>query len=195
MAKNAINFTSEQDQLIAGFKSNDRRSLEKIYTMYYNVAERYVLKNSGAESDAKDIFQEAMIAAWLNIKEEKFIPKTADSLGGYIFQIAKFKWLDKLKSKPHRVTSRIENEGQIEELHQDFDDDDIQDIRITKLKTLYSRLDEKCKRILDRYYYQKMSLEEIGNELTHDSGTIKTLKYRCMKKLRTVYLSNTSDSI
>lgn len=163
--------------------------------MYYKIVARYIFKNSGDENDAKDIFQEAMIAAWLNIKEEKFKPKTADSLGGYIFQIAKFKWLDKLKSKPHRMTNRIENDGHIESLHQDIDGNDIQDERISKLNTLYGKLDDKCKRILDRYYYQKMSLEEIGNDLAHDSGTIKTLKYRCMKKLRAVYLSTPSNNL
>jgi RNA polymerase sigma factor (sigma-70 family) len=195
VAENAINYTTEQDQFIEGFKSNDRVCLDKIYTMYYKIVERYIFKNNGDENDAKDIFQEAMIATWLNIKEEKFKPITADSLGGYIFQIARFKWLDKLKSSPHRMTNRIENDGQVQSWHEDFDASDIQEERISKLKSLYGKLDDKCKGILDRYYYQKMSLEEIGKELDHDGGTIKTLKYRCMKKLRTVYLSHYSNNI
>ncbi len=184
---------STQNDLIAGLKSNNRQSLEKIYTMHYRDVERYIVKNSGTESDAKDVFQEALIAAWLNIKEDKFVPKTEDSLGGYIFQIAKYKWLDKLKSKAHKQTIRLVREDTADAPY-DFDDIELQKVRAHYLKKLYENLDQKCRAILDRFYYQKMNLEEIGSELSYDTGTIKTLKYRCMKKLRAVHLSNSNHN-
>lgn len=180
---------STQNGLITGFKANNRQCLEKIYTMHYSNVERYILKNSGAQEDAKDIFQESMIAAWLNIREDKFLPKSEDSLGGYIFQIAKYKWLDKLKSKAHKQTVRLVKD-EAAEAPKEFEDIDPQENRTQYLKSLYGKLDKKCRSILDRFYYQKLSLEEIGMELSYDSGTVKTMKYRCMKKLRVVHLSN-----
>lgn len=181
---------SKELSIIEGFKSNDRRIFEKIYSMQYGSVENYILKNSGSEADAKDIFQEAILAAWLNVKEEKFTPKNEDSLGGYIFQIAKFKWLDKVKSKAFKTTLRIEREDAIDDEPNSISEKEIQEERISYLTDLYNTLDQKCKELLDRFYYQKMSLELIGKELSYDASTLKTMKYRCMKKLRNSHQLN-----
>lgn len=168
--------------------------MEQIYAQNYTSVERYILNNSGKEADAKDIYQEAIVAAWLNAKEGKFEVQDGKTIGGYIFQIAKFKWLDKLKSKSHRSTVRLAHENQPDEIDEaDYSEE--QEQRIQYLQTLYQKLDEKCKAILNRFYYEKKSLEEIGTELDYDSGTVKTLKYRCMKKLKSVHQkhSNTPE--
>lgn len=181
---------NESLDLIEGFRQNDRRSLNKIYSMHYSSVEHYIFTNSGSEADAKDIFQEAILAAWLNVKEGKFIPKNSDSLGGYIFQISKFKWLDKLKSKAYKSTLRIEREETIDDGHEEINEKVVQEERINYLKKLYSKLDEKCKSILNGFYYEKKSLEEIGADLSYDAGTLKTMKYRCMKKLKAAHSAN-----
>ncbi len=157
--------------------------------MHYGNVESFVCKNSGGIADARDIFQEALLAAWLNVKENRFEPVNNDSLGGYIFQIAKYKWLDVLKSKGYKSSLRLVREDLLQDeaestLHEEADK------KLQLLRSIYAKLDEKCKAILDRFYYQKMSLEAIGSELDHDASTIKTLKYRCMQKLRTSHLSD-----
>ena len=169
--------------------------MEQIYAQNYTSVERYILNNSGKEADAKDIYQEAIVAAWLNAKEGKFEVQGGKTIGGYIFQIAKFKWLDKLKSKSYRSTVRLAHENQPDEIDEaDYHEE--QEQRVQYLQTLYQKLDEKCKAILNRFYYEKKSLEEIGAELDYDSGTVKTLKYRCMNKLKSVHQkhSNTLES-
>lgn len=160
--------------------------MEQIYTQNYESVERYILQNSGKEADAKDIYQEAIVAAWLNVKEKKFEIRDGKTIGGYIFQIAKFKWLDKLKSKAHRSTVRLVHENQPENTG-DPDYGDEEESKIQYLKRLYANLDDKCKAILNRFYYEKKSLEEIGSDLDYDAGTVKTLKYRCMKKLKSLH--------
>lgn len=176
----------EDHELIAGFVRNDSRCVARIYQENYNSVLQYVLKNNGREADAKDIYQEAVVATWLNIKEGKYEVKTGKSIGGYIFQIARFKWLDKLKSKEYKSKVRL--------VHSNYthDDEPVEYIeederRMQHLQTLYKKLNDKCKAILTRYYYQKKSLTEIGDELKYDAGTVKTLKYRCMKKLRDLH--------
>lgn len=186
-----VNFKVPDQDLTEGFIQNDRKCMEQIYAQNYKSVEMYILQNSGKEADAKDIYQEAIVAAWINVKEGKFELQGGKAIGGYIFQIAKFKWLDKLKSKAHRSTVRLVHENQSEETSDDdYNEED--DSRMQYLTELYKNLDEKCKAILNRFYYQKMSLEEIGSELDHDPGTVKTLKYRCMKKLRSFHTNNIS---
>ncbi len=157
--------------------------------MYYGNVEAFICKNSGTTADARDVFQEAMIAAWLNVKEERFRPKSEESLGGYIFQIAKYKWLDVLKSKGYKSSVRLVRDDLVEDDRDDFQQEET-DKRLQMLRSIYAKLDEKCKAILDRFYFQKLSLDAIGAELEHDASTVKTLKYRCMQKLRSAHLSN-----
>lgn len=185
MKSSNINYT--EHELILGFIENDRRCIEHIYSENFKTVEQYILKNSGKEDDAKDIYQEAIVAAWLNLKEGRFEVQTGKSLGGYIYQIAKYKWLDKLRSKEYRTTLRLvhDNQTQSEEF-EEYGKEEEQEIQY--LKELYSQLNEKCKAILNRFYYEKKSLAEIGQDLNYDSATVKTLKYRCMKKLRDLHL-------
>lgn len=191
MKQTKVTFKVQDQELTEGFIQNDRQCMEQIYAQNYKSVEMYILQNGGKEADAKDIYQEAIVAAWINVKEGKFELQGGKTIGGYIFQIAKFKWLDKLKSKTHRSTIRLVHDNQPDEpVENDYNEE--QENRMQHLTELYKNLDEKCKAILNRFYYQKMSLEEIGSELDYDAGTVKTLKYRCMKKLKSFYTNNLS---
>jgi RNA polymerase sigma factor (sigma-70 family) len=176
----------DEQNLAERFARNDRKALETIYSRNFNSVQQYILKNNGSADDAADIFQEAIVAAWLNVSEGKYAVQSGNSLGGYIYQIAKNKWLDKLKSKAHKSTMRIEREDFVEAEEPDTNWE-LQEERHSKLKALYSKLDEKCRAILNKFYYEKKDLTTIGTELDYDQGTVKTLKYRCMKKLRTFH--------
>ncbi len=177
--------------LFRGLVESNPTTLEIIYKENYPSVMRFVTTNSGEPDDARDLFQEALLAAWLNAQDGKFECKEGQSLGGYIFQIAKFKWLDKLKSKQHRSTMRLAD-GHMNH-HDGQSETDLQEERIAQMKGMYALLDEKCKGILNAYYYEKQSLTEIGELLDHDAATVKTLKYRCMQKLKVLYSKNTNQ--
>lgn len=181
MERTEGNIPPNLDEATRKFLKHDRVTLKDIYAKHYPSVENYVLQNSGSGDDAKDIFQEAITAAWLNTKEGKFEPNDASALGGYIFRIAKYKWLDKLKSKSYRSTLRLADDFDPEE---EKPESSFQDERLEQLRNIYAQLGDKCQNILNRFYYAKMSLEDIGSEMGFDAATVKTQKYRCMKKLR-----------
>lgn len=176
----------DDNELVLGFVENDPDVVAQVYRENYHSVLNFVLSNNGNEHDAKDVYQEAMVATWINVKNGSYEAKTGKAIGGYIFQIARFKWLDRLKSKAYRSTVRL--------VHTNYSDqgaepdyDHKEDEKWQRLKMLYKKLNDKCKTILTGFYYQKKSLTEIGEELNHDAGTMKTLKYRCMKKLRDLH--------
>ncbi|HRO71719.1 MAG TPA: sigma factor, partial [Chitinophagaceae bacterium] len=70
--------------LIPAIKANDEQVLRQLYTGAYPPVARYVQKNSGTEDDAKDIYQEAFLAAWRNIQLDKFQATDASVLPAYI---------------------------------------------------------------------------------------------------------------
>ena len=177
------------DLIIKQFINNENNMLEKIYQHNYKIVRNYVLKNNGSESDAKDIFQDAIMITWMNLKEGKFVVKNEFSLSAYLYKIAKYKWLDKLKSPKNKITSNMK-------VH-DFKDEAIgqdeyfeSERKLKYLGILFSRLDSKCKEVLNQFYYERKNLEEIANHLSYDIGSIRTIKYRCMQKLRKMHANS-----
>lgn len=182
-----------QEEILDGFRDGINRVVEQVYKENYPAVRAFVLKNSGDENEARDVYQEAVIAAWLNVKEGRFTIQTGGGIGAYIFRIAKNKWLDKLKSKQVKSTVRltfVSDDGESEtELKERKD----LERRIEEMEVLFAGLGDKCRAILNRFYYRKMSLEEIGEELNHDASSLRTMKYRCMMQLRKLHLQNKGD--
>lgn len=175
------------EDLVAGIAENNHQALDYLYQHNFSSVKQFVLKNNGDESDASDIFQEAVIATWLNIRDGKFQSLNGTPLGGYLFQVARNKWLDKLRSKSFRSTVRLADEDIEYEPVTHDELNDLESDRIQYLEDLYNTLGDKCKCILKGFYYNNKSLKEIGNELNYDAETLRTMKYRCMMKLRKMH--------
>ena len=55
------------------------------------------------------------------------------------------------------------------------------------------QLGEPCKSLLELYYYDKMTMEDIAETLNYkNAATAKNLKYKCLNRLRKIY-ENTVD--
>lgn len=171
-----------EDELIRGIRGNDSRVLSQFYAEQFPTVRSFVLRNSGNSSDAQDVFQEAMMAAWLNLKENKYSSKEGGKYGAYVYRIAKNKWLDRLRSAEHRNVNNIMSE--VSDRISEITEEESTSERIDYLQSIYAQLDEKCRQILDKFYYEKKSLEAIAKDLKYDVGSIRTMKYRCMMKLR-----------
>lgn len=166
-----------------GFAARHSAVLEKLYQDIFPTVRKFVLSNNGSVDDASDVLQDAMVAAWLNVQQGKFKVSGEDSLQAYITQIARYKWLDQLKSSRMKYSSRLENvkepmEMQSDEVVEALDASDY-------TARLFGILGEQCKKILTLFYYDKRSLEQIGSALNFPAESIRTMKYRCMMKLRT----------
>lgn len=161
----------------------------KLETYYINLFPKirvYVVQNSGNDADAKDVFQEALLTALLNVNNGKFKGNESD-LDGYIYQIAKYKWLDILKLKYKKVENLTSRFLELEdEIHtKEYAEDDTKYL----IKAI-SDLGQICRKLLQLFYFKKLSLKEIGERLGYSGSVTKTKKYRCMTQLRKNYLSN-----
>jgi len=169
------------ESMTEGFLKGDDFVLSQFYKNTFPVVRKYVVQNGGEDDDARDIFQEAITAAWLNTIEGKYKVRGTSELGGYIFQIAKYKWIDRMKSAHSRKTVRLEV------IREEFSEEPPSDIaaeRMEELTLLHDGLGDKCRQILELFYFEKKSLEEMGKILAHDASTLRTMKYRCMMQLR-----------
>lgn len=174
-------FNSSGSEWITGLRLNDPTVVEALYAAHFPTVRQYVVQNNGSVSDAQDVFQEAITVLWLNVKEGSFQVDMNSDPGGYLFRVAKNKWLDVVRSAGYKRTTAMVDERpfqQTEELA-----DGVQE-RLGRLQEVYSTLDDKCRTVLDQFYFERKDLATIAASMGVEEESIRTIKYRCMMKLR-----------
>ena len=152
-----------------------------LYQSQFPKLRRFVLTNNGNEDQAKDVFQEAFVIAWENIKKGVFIPGNNSDVNAYLFRVAKNKWVDYVRSAGYKknVSLEIQHDKQEEEGEAEDKESALQ--RIEKgLKTL----GDKCRDLLKRFYYRKESMATIADNFGWTEQTARNNKYRCIQQLR-----------
>ena len=90
-----------------GIRANDESALAALYTKNYPGVEAFVVRNSGTADQAKDVYQEAFISVWQHTQSGRFREQDTGSIHGYLYQIAKNKWLDHLRSVAFKKTAPL----------------------------------------------------------------------------------------
>ena len=175
----------ESLKTIAAFKANEEAVLQKVYVEMYPRVRTYVLKNSGSEQQAKDVFQEAFITCWKHVREERFVK---GNLQGYLYSIARNKWIDYLRSPAFkRASSNSLSHLQVVG-EEESDPEAAQDLADKRLavQTAMTQLGGNCRRLLRLFYFEKKSMEQIAEAMGIAANSARNQKYRCMEKLRAI---------
>lgn len=185
--------TNSKLDVISSIKNNNNFVLKSIYTKNYPKVEALILKNNGTKAHAKDIYQDAFLAVWQNIKQDKFIPQSENSINGYLYTIAKNKWMDVLRSQGYKKTIVASQMNYFEikdEENNGIDDDILKDKRLEDVMLAFKHLGDACKSLLSKFYFEKKSMNLIAEEFSIDSASVRNKKYRCMQKLKQIALKN-----
>ena len=170
---------SEQS-FLSTLRSNEGNLLKHLYAEGFDTVRQYVLRNSGSEDDVHDIYQEAFLATWRNLQLLRFSPQNRQAFGAYLLRIAKNKWIDELrKRKSSRKSLQIYPESDEKDRYDDEVDEYIDAVRRN-----YGKLGERCKELLERFYFREQRLREIAAHFGWSEASAKNNKYRCLKELR-----------
>lgn len=166
---------------------NPEDLLKQMYADNYPWLENYVRQNSGNDSDAQDVFQESIAAAWLNLRQGQFTGDRSQ-FNAYLRQICRYKWINQIRSAARSkiiysdtlLEQEVENDG-----HETLKD---QLQQSSLLQECFMQLGAKCQQVLRLFYYKKKPLGEIAGSMGNTEESIKTIKYRCMMQLRKLFL-------
>ena len=183
--KTSIAHCEEIDKI----KANDEHALKTLYVANYPGVEKYVLNNSGSVEDARDVYQEAFIAVWRNIVLDKFTMTHGGSINGYLYQVAKNKWMDVLrKQKGKNVSIEVTNAEMVAEITEALSPEE--EHYLAEVKRHFTAMGDPCKELLRQFYFEKKRLKEIAIFFSWTEATAKNNKYRCLQKLRAAILNN-----
>jgi RNA polymerase sigma factor (sigma-70 family) len=149
----------------------------KLYKEVFPQVAKYVGGKGGSLSEAKDVFQDALIIYFEKIKGES--PVLQKGSKEYIIGIAKKLWINryrqKIKDKP------------IEESYDFYllNDETSGKINDSILIGFLEKSGKKCMDMLQAFYYKKLSLTEIAHQFGFSGVRSATVqKYKCIEKVR-----------
>lgn len=160
----------------------------------------YLRKNySVSDDDIEDIFQEASVALFLNLRDGKLTSLTS-SLGTYFMKVCINQTL-KFIGKKSKVTplideNRISNsnavrDDKIDELYGFCMDTEEEDKKVRMellVNNIIASMTDTCKNILHGYYWNDFSTSTIADMFGFsDANSVKAQKYKCVKKFTDKY--------
>lgn len=166
------------DRIIKG----DEEALDYLYKKHYKMMLRLVLNNNGTEDEAKDIYQEALIAFWQKAISGKLV--LTSKISTYLYSICLNLWRKELDKK-----SRFGESDKEEITFQDNEKNE----KIKIIHDCINELGDSCRKILTYHYFDGLSMTDIAEKLNFaNADTAKTKKYKCKKKLDTLVKSKFS---
>lgn len=183
------------EELINGFKNNDRRTIITAYKMVANKIGKYVLYNKGTEEDAESLVWES-IEIFRQKCQKKEALEIKATIKDYIYGIARYSWLNKLKKTKEISTLfsplKDKNEVQIdypEPSNPPFNDEFKELLELVELEI--SRLSEKCQKIFELRFDLDLSHKEIAQKLGLTSiVNARQRFFSCKTKLRAQIVHN-----
>jgi RNA polymerase sigma factor (sigma-70 family) len=175
-------------QYIKALAQGDRQVLEMMYREHLPAVKGWILKNNGSENDARDIFQEGIIAIYDKALDPGFV--LTCPLGAFIFHICRNKWISQLrKNKKMEVVINMEKERYKDEWDTTSLVEQVEEeaIRQTRLEQAFAHLSELCQRLL-KLVGDGVAAADISMQLEMSKvSTFYRRKNACIERWRTLY--------
>ncbi|MCB0662368.1 MAG: sigma-70 family RNA polymerase sigma factor [Saprospiraceae bacterium] len=169
--------TADQMALEA-LKTGATLAIQKLYDQHLPGIILWIKENSGSESDARDVFQEAMVALFRKVQREDI--ELTCPLKNYIRAICKNLWLAKIRKQRKMISLDPEMEEDL------LDKSIVKEMESTEQRSFFYRhfqkLGDSCQQIL-ALFFEKTPLQEIADKLSTSLAYIKKRKFQCKEQL------------
>ncbi|MDB4285839.1 sigma-70 family RNA polymerase sigma factor [bacterium] len=184
----------QDHRYLVALQKGDSVLLEELYSKHSPQVLSWIQGNSGTLEDARDVFQEALMALYNKACDPDFV--LTYPIGGLIFQICKNKWIDQIRKKnkdsevriaeKERYNSEQPDMSQLEAIEEE-------EIRQTNLATTFQQLTELCQKLLGLLKEGKKS-KDIAHQLEmNDVNTVYRRKNACLERWRNLYHAKTES--
>ncbi|MDO5971951.1 sigma-70 family RNA polymerase sigma factor [Flavivirga aquimarina] len=167
-------------KILALFKDGQReKAFKKLYSLYPKI-EALVVSKGGKKQDASDVFQEALIILNRNLEKSDF--KLTSSFYTYLYSVSRFIWKDTQKKFSKEELHDL-SQNDVEYFHSVLEEK-----KYKLAERAFLKLGERCRQLLQLFYYKAMSFKEIANMMQFKSEKIaKNQKYKCLTKAKDIY--------
>jgi RNA polymerase sigma factor (sigma-70 family) len=179
--------TDEKD-LLKGLAANDPKAVETIYRENFNTIQALIINNNGSSDDAKDIFQEAMIVLYEKAKTSSF--ELNCQIRTFLYSVSRRLWLKRLQQQ-NRFSPPGDSMEDTIPVDEELEDHEKKNDEFEMMDKAISHLGEPCKSLIEAYYLQKQSMQEIADNFGYtNADNAKNQKYKCLMRLKKIFFSH-----
>jgi RNA polymerase sigma factor (sigma-70 family) len=180
---------------IQKIKTNENVALKEIYQQYRGDCVHWLKqKFNCSDDDAIEIFQMSVIIMYDNIVSGKLTTLTS-SIKTYITAIAQNKAMELIRSRKHLANDINTDSLCITYVYQE-NEHELESELIQAATRCLDDMGDPCKSLLTHYYYMGRSMDEITAIMNYkNADTTKNQKYKCLKRLQTMYFVHIQKSI
>lgn len=163
--------------------SNDSAGIREIYDRYSREIAIWVCRNQGTETQAKDVFQDSLLAITLQARQNGLT--LTCPFGAFLFLVARGRWLNELKKQKGKTVTIDELPGL-----SDISSGDhllsekvlLQESRERLFMEKFEKLGAKCREII-RLSWDGMGMEAVAAKLGLTYGYVRKKKSECIAAL------------
>lgn len=184
------------EELFAGLLTAEPQVFDHLYETTYPMVRRTLTERSCPPQEAEDLFQEALVALWQNARDGKYVLRPGTRLSTYLTHLCVNRWIDRTRKVAFRRTESHEVVPERGDANVTDEDPEyvLRELRHARLDEAFAQLGAACQELLKRFYFERLSLEEIAEERGVSTASAKTIKYRCMQRLRRLCEDGTDDN-
>jgi len=184
--KGFLKTENNESLLLQGLARNDKRAIETIYKDNYNIVQALVINNNGTAEDAKDIFQETMIVLYEKVQSGTF--ELNCQIKTFVYSVSRRLWLKRLMLQNRFNLS--DGHEEIVSVDDEVEEHERRNSEFSMMEKAMSGLGEPCKSLLEAFYLQKRSMQEIAVGFGYTNAeNAKNQKYKCLMRLKKLFFS------
>jgi len=171
--------------IIAEIRKKNEVALKELYKTHYPMVVHLICSNNGTEQEAKDVYQDAMIAFYERVQQPDFV--LTCKIKTYVYAVCRRLWLKRLtqKKRYHGNIDEAESFLQIEEEIKSIDE---LESDYLKMNTAMAGLGEPCVSIIRDFYVNGRSMEDISAKYGYtNADNAKNQKYKCLQRLKKLF--------
>lgn len=184
-----FNVTHYFDELIlAEIRKNNEAALGELYKTHYPMVVNLICTNSGTEQEAKDVYQEAVIAFYERAQQPDFV--LTCKIKTYLYAVCRRLWLKRLAEKK-RFSVSIPEAETFDGVDDEVNDAEERELNFKRMGDSLHALGEPCRSIIEDFYIQNFSMEIISEKFGYTSAdNAKNQKYKCLQRLKKLFFGN-----
>jgi RNA polymerase sigma factor (sigma-70 family) len=176
-------------------KQENEQRIRTVYKLLFPQVEKKVLLNNGNHQDARDVFQEALVAFLHKIKSPDFIVREEGAWVNYLLVTCRNIWLEELrrrkKYKKPLPDFALPDLPQIN-LPDEYENQTAK--MLDKMVAVYDKLGSRCRELLQLIYHEGKTAKEAGAMLGYAESFVRLKKHRCMEKMRSQLIHHKADN-
>ena len=176
-----------EQALLKGLANDDTKAIETIYKDNFNMVQTFIINNNGNYDDARDIFQEAMIALYEKAKSDSFV--LTSKISTYVYSICRRLWLKRLQQLG-RYSNQIDSLEETVAVEDDLEYHEKKNAEFVIMDRALNSLGEPCKSLLDGFYVKKIDMQALAKEFGYtNADNAKNQKYKCLMRLKKLFFA------